>query len=123
MGFSASIEVGTDGWATVWVPGLLGLFLNEPSERRSLGPFPDLGRTTDPVKRLARVRRMAFARLKRLTPTERARIRKIDHEWWSTRKMLGRFLYHERYHLRSMARIVRYHGVRVPVGVGGWAAY
>jgi hypothetical protein len=39
-GFSVSIEVGTDGWATVWVPGLLGLFLNEPSERRALGRLP-----------------------------------------------------------------------------------
>ncbi len=35
--------------------------------------------------------------------------------------MLGRFLYHERYHLRSMARIARYHRARVPKGLGGWA--
>lgn len=240
--FSASIEVGSDGWSTVWVPEVPGLFLNEPSERSvlralpeaiaayldwlrrygervrsprsigftpverhevraglrwggyavlhgferppvtrgeiaralrwmrfmradtlalvallpseglawtrpgqkrtikqhlqhiagaerwylqrlALGPFADLGRTTNPVERLARVRAMAAARIRRLTAEERARIVKTDHKWWSARKMLGRFLYHERYHLRSMAWIARYHRVRVPEGLGGWAHY
>jgi uncharacterized damage-inducible protein DinB/predicted RNase H-like HicB family nuclease len=240
--YSASIEVGRDGWSTVWVPELPGLFLNQPSEaaarralpeaitaylswlrrhgelvstprsitftvverhevrsqlrwggyavlhaferppvtrreialalrwmrfmradtlalvsslppqglhwtrpgqertikkhlqhiagaerwylqRLALGPFPDLGRTTDPMERLTRVRPMAVARIRRLTAEERARVVKIDHEWWSARKMLGRFLYHERYHLRSMAWIARYHGAQVPEGLGGWARY
>ncbi|MBI3976082.1 MAG: DinB family protein [Armatimonadetes bacterium] len=92
-------------------------------QRLALGPFPHLGRTSDPIERLARVRKMAVARLRRLTAAERARIHKIDHKWWSARKMLGRFLYHERYHLRSMARIAAHHGVRVPHGLGGWARY
>ena len=91
--------------------------------RLALGPFPDLGRTTDPIERLARVRRLVVARLRRLTAEERARIIKTEHEWWSARKMLGRFLYHERYHLRSMARIARHHGLKVPPGRGGWPRY
>lgn len=240
--FSASIEVGGDKWCTIWVPELLGLFVNEPSERAALralpdaiaaycawlrghgepvrqprtiryriierhevrsglrwgeydvlhtferrpvapeevaralrwmglmrsetvrfveslspdclhwsrpgqvrtikrhlqhiasaerwylqrvalGPFPDLGRTRDPLERLARVRSMVGWRLLRLTPEECARIVKTDRKWWSARKMLGRFLYHERYHLRSIARIARYHRARVPEGLGGWAQY
>lgn len=138
--FTVSIEVGTDRWTTAWVAEFPGLFVNEPSDiaqhlrhiagagrwyltRLALGPFPDLGRTTDPIERLARVRRMVVARLRRLTAAERARIIKIEHEWWSARKMLGRFLYHERYHLRSMARIARHHGLKVPPGPGGWPRY
>lgn len=34
--FSASLEVGSDGWCTAWVPELLGCFLNERSERTAL---------------------------------------------------------------------------------------
>lgn len=90
-------------------------------QRLALGPFPDLGRTRDPVERLARVRSLVGWRLLRLTPEECARVVQTDRKWWSARKMLGRFLYHERYHLRSMARIARYHRARVPKGLGGWA--
>lgn len=92
-------------------------------DRLALGPFPDLGRTTDPLERIARVRRMTLARLAKMTREERARIRKVDGEWWSARKMLSRILYHERYHLRSMARIGAYHRVRVPERLGGWVRY
>ncbi len=92
-------------------------------QRLALGPFPDLGRTTNPVERLARVRTLVGWRLLRLSPEERARIVQTDGKWWSARKMLGRFLYHERYHLRSIARIARYQRVRVPAGLGGWARY
>ncbi|MGQ0551470.1 MAG: DinB family protein [Armatimonadota bacterium] len=92
-------------------------------QRVALGPFPDLGRTTNPVERLARVRILVGWRLLRLSPEECARIVQTDRKWWSARKMLGRFLYHERYHLRSMARIARYHEARVPDGLGGWLRY
>lgn len=80
-----------------------------------------LAPTRDPIRHLANVRAMVISRLSRLTREERARIAQADNEWWSTRKMLGRILYHERYHIRSMARIARYHRVRVPDGLGGWS--
>lgn len=92
-------------------------------QRLALGPFPDLGRTKDPVERLARVRILVGWRLLRLSPEERGRIVQTDRQWWSARKMLGRFLYHERYHLRSMARIARHNKTRVPAGLGGWRRY
>ncbi|MGH2376143.1 MAG: DinB family protein [bacterium] len=92
-------------------------------QRLALGPFPDLGRTRDPVERLVRVRTLVGWRLLRLSPEERARIVRTDGKWWSARKMLGRFLYHERYHIRSMARIARYHAAPVPQRLAGWARY
>jgi hypothetical protein len=56
-----------------------------------------------------------------MTREERARIMQAENgRWWSARKMLGRMLYHERYHIRSMARIARYHRAPVPQGLGGW---
>lgn len=92
-------------------------------QRLRLEPLPRLGRARDPLDRLARVRAMVGWRLLRMSAQERARIVKTDHEWWSARKMLGRFLYHERYHIRSMARIARAHRADVPEGLGGWARY
>lgn len=91
--------------------------------RLALGPFPALGRTRNPVERLARVRMLVGWRLLRLSSEERARIVQTDGKWWSARKMLGRFLYHERYHIRSIARIARYYKARVPHGLAGWARY
>jgi len=38
--FSALVEVGRDGWATVWVGELLGLFVNESSEDEALRQLP-----------------------------------------------------------------------------------
>ena len=77
-----------------------------------------------PLAGLAESRSIAVARLSRMTRDARARIIQADNQrWWSARKVLGRMLYHERYHLRSMARIARYHGVRVPGGLGAWARY
>lgn len=92
-------------------------------QRLRLGPFPALGRARNPLDRLARVRSLVGWRLLHLTPEERTRITKTDHEWWSARKMLGRFLYHERYHIRAIARIARFHKAPVPAGLGGWARY
>jgi hypothetical protein len=92
-------------------------------QRLDLTPLPTLGRSRHPLRRLAHVRGLVARRLLRLAPAERARIIQIDGQWWSARKMLGRFLYHERYHLRSMARIARHHGARVPEGLGGWTRY
>lgn len=80
--------------------------------------------TGDPVEHLARARASLAARLSRMTREERACIVQADNQrWWSTRKMLGRVLYHERYHIRSMVWIVRHHRVHVPGGLGGWARY
>lgn len=127
--FSASVEVGGDGWATVWVAEFPGLFLNEPSERGALRALPGaiaaylrwLRRHGEPVRMVA---------APAVTVAQRYEVRPrlrwgsyADHEWWSARKMLGRFLYHERYHLRSMARIAAHHGMRVPEVLGGWAQY
>lgn len=93
--------------------------------RVALGPPPPVGRQTeDPLRSLAQARAITVARLRRMTREERARIVQVDNQrWWSARKMLGRMLYHERYHVRSMARIARHHRVRVPGGLGGWARY
>ncbi len=86
-----------------------------------LGPRPELLTPTgDPIPHLANVRAMVISRLSRLTHEERARIARAE---WSVRKMLGRMLYHERYHIRSMARIAHYHRGRVPDGLGGWSRY
>ncbi len=94
-------------------------------QRLGLGPRPDLlAPTGDPLPYLANVRAIVISRLSRLTREERARTIQVDNgDWWSTRKMLGRMLYHERYHIRSMARIARHHQVRVPDGLGGWSRY
>lgn len=94
-------------------------------ERVALGPSPGPAVSTgDPVGHLATVRSGVAARLSRMTREERARIVQADNgRWWSTRKMLGRMLYHERYHIRSMARIARHHRVRVGEGLGGWERY
>ena len=94
-------------------------------ERAGLGPSPDsTAGTGDPVRHLATVRSSVVARLSRMTRRERGRIVQADNErWWSTRKMLGRMLYHERYHIRSIVRIARRHRVRVRDGLGGWQRY
>jgi hypothetical protein len=42
---------------------------------------------------------------------------------WTARKVLGRYLYHERYHIRSIARIALERGVEVLNGLGGWHTY
>lgn len=85
---------------------------------------PSVPRAEDPFQNLAQARSTTVARLSRMTREERARIIQADNQrWWSARKMLGRMLYHERYHVRSMARIARHHRVRVPGGLGGWARY
>jgi DinB family protein len=93
--------------------------------RVALGPpRPSAPHTEDPLRGLAQARSITVARLSRMTREERARITQADNQrWWSARKMLGRMLYHERYHIRSMARIARHHGVRVPSELGGWARY
>ena len=93
--------------------------------RVGLGPSHDSTVSIGlPVQHLAAVRSSVVARLSRMTRQERGRIVQADNErWWSTRKMLGRMLYHERYHIRSITRIARYHRVRVPEGLGGWQRY
>lgn len=92
--------------------------------RVALGPRPQAAQMEDPVKGLARARSIAVGRLSRMTREKRACITQADNQrWWSVRKVLGRMLYHERYHIRSMARIARHHRVRVPNGLGGWARY
>ena len=242
MRFSACVEVGGDGWCTVWVGELPGFFLNEPSEAEAMDRLPDgiraylrwlkrhrdrinvpraitvsvaerdvhrqgmrygeykslfstdrppvtsaeierairwmgymradllrlvgslppvamgwrrppgartverhlrhlasgerwylqrfpcrwqrLQRTLDPLERIHRMRRAAIDTLRALTAEERAQI--VEPEpgrWWSRRKMLGRILYHERYHIRSIARIAIAHGVPVPRHLGGWDSY
>lgn len=97
------------------------------AERWYLQRFPcrwqRLPRTADPLERLRRVRQVVVRMLRALTAEERAQIVKPEHSWWSRRKMLGRYLYHERYHIRSIARIALAHGVRVPQGLGGWHSY
>ncbi|MDR7486083.1 MAG: DinB family protein [Armatimonadota bacterium] len=92
-------------------------------ERLRLGPLPAVGRVRHPVERLTRARVTVSWRLMRLTPEERTRVVKTDGEWWSLGKVLRRLLYHERYHIRSVARILRYHGSAVPDGLGGWPRY
>jgi uncharacterized damage-inducible protein DinB len=95
----------------------LGRVALGPSRRAAAG-------SSDPVGHLARARAHLVARLSRITREELARIVQADNQrWWSTRKMLGRVLYHERYHIRSMVRIARHHHVRVPRGLGGWTRY
>ena len=92
--------------------------------RVALGPPPSVQHAEDPLLSLAQARSTTVARLSRMTREERGRIIQADNRrWWSARKMLGRMLYHERYHVRSMARIARHHRVRVPDGLGGWGRY
>jgi hypothetical protein len=91
--------------------------------RLNLKPLPTIGGARNPLRRLAHVRGHVGWRLLHLAPEECARVVQTDGRWWSARKMLGRFLYHERYHLRSIARIVRYHRAPVPAGLGGWPRY
>jgi hypothetical protein len=92
-------------------------------ERLGLKPYPPVGTAVNPITRLLRLRSLVGWRLLRLTPEECERVVETDGQWWSVRKMLGRYLYHERYHLRSIARIARHHGAPVPGGLGGWPRY
>lgn len=92
-------------------------------QRLDLKPLPTPGRARHPLRRLAHVRGQVTVRLLRLGSEECARIIQTDGQWWSVRKLLGRYLYHERYHLRSMARIARHHGAPVAEGLGGWPRY
>jgi hypothetical protein len=241
--FSALVEVGRDGYATVWVGELHGLFVNEPSEEEGLRQLPgaivaylqwlrrhgedidvpdaatvavaerqtpdldlaygeyvalydrdrvpvtddDLVQTTrwmrymrhdtldlvgrlpadaiawrrtpdheysigDYLEHIARAERWYLSRLWPEVPKhvpgptpllslvqsrERAlnwlltmpadlRGKVIDlggGDLWTARKVLGRYLYHERYHIRSIARIALERGVELPRGLGGWHTY
>jgi hypothetical protein len=241
--FSALVEVGRDGWATVWVGELLGLFVNEPSEEEALRQLPgaivaylqwlrrhgddievpdavmvavaerqtpdldlaygeygalyDLDRVPvtdddlahaahwmrymrhdtlelvarlpadamawrrtpgheysigDYLEHIARAERWYLSRLWSEVPKHvpgptpvlslaqsRERVlnwlltmpadlrgKVIDFgggDLWTARKVLGRYLYHERYHIRSIARIALARGVEVPGGLGGWHTY
>jgi hypothetical protein len=241
--FSALVEVGRDGWATVWVGELLGLFVNESSEDEALRQIPgaivaylqwlrrhgedikapeaamvagaerqtpdldlaygeyaalfdrdrvpvtddDLVQATrwmrymrddtldlvarlpaaamgwrrrpdhkysigDYLEHIARAERWYLTRLWPDVPLhvpgatvlrslaqsrERAlnwlltmpvelRGRVVDFgggDLWTARKVLGRYLYHERYHIRSIARIALEQSVEVPDGLGGWHTY
>ena len=93
--------------------------------RVALGPdHRSAPRAGDPLEDLARTRSVVVARLSRMTREARVRIIQADNQrWWSARKVFGRMLYHERYHIRSIARIARHHRVRVPGGLGGWVRY
>jgi len=93
--------------------------------RVALGPrVPPGPAPRAPLESLARARSVAVARLSAMTRTGRARIMQTENRrWWSARKVLGRMLYHERYHIRSMVRTARHHRVRVPAGLGAWARY
>lgn len=97
------------------------------AERWYLGRFPSrwqrMAPERDPIERLHKMRQRVIPMLRVLTAEERAQIVKPEHSWWSRRKMLSRYLYHERYHIRSIARIAIEHGVRVPEGLGGWHSY
>jgi hypothetical protein len=241
--FSALVEVGRDGWATVWVGELLGLFVNEASEEDALRHLPgaiiaylewlsrhgeaivmpgaatvtvterltpdldlaygeyaalfDRDRasvTDDDVMQATRwmryMRRDTLALVERLPAGAMAWRRTPDHEYsigdylehiaraerwylsrlwpevpkhvpgptpllslarsreralswllampaglrgkivdvgggdlWTARKALGRYLYHERYHIRSIARIAKERSVEIPGGLGGWNTY
>jgi hypothetical protein len=241
--FSALVEVGRDGWATVWVGELLGLFVNKSSEDEALRELPgaivaylqwlrrhgkdveapdavtvtvaerqtpdldlaygeyaglfdrdrvpitddDLVLATrwmrymrddtldlvarlpaaamawrrrpdhkysiaDYVEHIARAERWYLTRLWPEVPPHvpgptpllsLARSRERALNWlltmpvdlrgkvvdfgggdlWTARKVLGRYLYHERYHIRSIARIALERGVEVPDGLGGWQTY
>lgn len=241
--FSALVEIGRDGWATVWVGELLGLFVNEPFEDEALRQLPsaivaylqwlrqhgetievpdsvtvavaerrtsdldfaygqyealydrervpvtgdDLAQATrwmrymrqdtldlvarlpegaltwrrtpdhkysigDYLEHIARAERWYLTRLWPEVPEHvpgptpllslaRSRERALnwllampaglrgkavdfdDGEPWTARKVLGRYLYHERYHIRSIARISLGRGVEVPDGLGGWHTY
>ena len=241
--FSALVEVGRDGWATVWVGELLGLFVNESSEDEALRQLPgaivaclqwlrqhgedtealdavtvavterqtpelDLAygeyaalfardrvpvsdddlvqamrwmrymrddtldlvarlpagamewrRTPDhkysiadylehiaraerwyltrlwpevpphvpgptPLISLAQSRERALNRLLTMPVDLRGKVVYFGGgDLWTSRKVLGRYLYHERYHVRSIARIVLERGVDVPDGLGGWHTY
>ncbi len=92
--------------------------------RRFHWVLPRLERAPNVVERLARVRILAVNKLRGMTEEERSRVFKSnDHSYWSARKVLGRLLYHERYHIRSIVRIGLQHGLHIPDGLGGWHRY
>lgn len=76
-----------------------------------------------PLQSLTGRRDRAAERLRAISAEDRTRLSERDGELWTARKALGRFLYHERYHIRSIARIARERGVAVPDGLAGWHRY
>lgn len=88
--------------------------------------WPDLSppeRDQDPLTALAEKRALAMEKLRGMTQKERRKVVEVDGELWTARKILGRFLYHERYHIRSIARIALKGGLQVPEGLAGWHSY
>jgi len=61
----------------------------------------------EPFERLEAVRQMVAARLSNLTPEERERVTIHAGEEWTARKVLRRFLEHEREHLSHIEGVLR----------------
>lgn len=60
----------------------------------------------DEVARLASIRRRALKEIRAFPPNKRAQLYTLHGELWSLRKVLRRFIWHERDHLQQMANLL-----------------
>jgi hypothetical protein len=79
--------------------------------------LPRLPRAPTVFDRLELTRGQVLAVIGDPRPTDLCRTTTSSGERWTLRKVLRRLLYHERYHLRSIARILLAAGVPVPAWI------
>lgn len=96
---------GGGGW-TVW------LYLRHVAgvEKWYLSQFwrnlPRLPRSDSVFHRLTLTRRQVVAVMRGPAPADLSRRMRTSGELWTVRKVLRRLLYHERYHMRTIARLM-----------------
>lgn len=76
--------------------------------------LPRLPRSDSPFERLALTRSQVLEVLRHSRREDLARSTRSSGEMWTLRKVLRRLLYHERYHTRTIARILLAAGRPIP---------
>ena len=69
--------------------------------------LPRLPRSSDAWHKLELNRNLAYEALGSMTPQELGMTEKVNGETWTPRKVIRRFLYHERFHLDTVTRDLR----------------
>lgn len=72
--------------------------------------LPRLTRSTDVWHKLALNRARALSILSGMTPADMGRTVTVDSQVWTARKVVRRFMYHERFHLDTIRRDLELYG-------------
>lgn len=79
-----------------------------------LGIAPGDHEMESEIARLASIRRMAMERIRAFPPGKRAQVYAPQGELWTLRKVLRRFIWHERDHLQQIANLLAQWSARKP---------